>query len=159
MQIEVINKQRSFPINRRQIANFAVDVLDAVDSIEKIRVKDFGVSIVFVTNSYIQRLNRDFRAINKPTDVLSFSYSLENPKSELKMEFPTLLEEQHLGDIVISTETAAKYAEKLGLTFELEVKRLVVHGLIHLCGYDHETDNGEMSALEKKVRRRLLSSR
>ncbi len=60
-----------------------------------------------------------------------------------------------LGDVVISVEQAARQADEHGLTFEDEVAQLILHGLLHLCGYDHETDDGEMNALELRLRRRL----
>ena len=60
-----------------------------------------------------------------------------------------------LGDVVISVEQAARQAREQGLSFENEVEQLILHGLLHLCGYDHETDGGEMNALELRLRRRL----
>ena len=60
-----------------------------------------------------------------------------------------------LGDVVISVEQAARQAAEHGLDFEGEVRQLILHGLLHLCGYDHETDGGEMNALELRLRRRL----
>jgi probable rRNA maturation factor len=63
-----------------------------------------------------------------------------------------------LGDVVISTQTAARYAAKCGLSFDREVRHLIIHGLLHLCGYDHETDHGEMRQLERQLRRQLIES-
>lgn len=60
-----------------------------------------------------------------------------------------------LGDVVISVEQAARQASEHGLEFDEEVSQLILHGLLHLCGYDHETDEGEMSRLELSLRRRL----
>ncbi len=77
------------------------------------------------------------------------------------MSFPAGLEEferaegASLGDVVISVEQAARQAAEHGLTFENEVEQLILHGLLHLCGYDHERDGGEMNALELRLRRRL----
>jgi probable rRNA maturation factor len=79
--------------------------------------------------------------INRSTDVLSF------PAGEA--------DETNLGDIAISIETATKQARENDLTFEQEVAQLILHGLLHLSGYDHETDNGEMNRLELKLRKRL----
>ena len=61
----------------------------------------------------------------------------------------------HLGEIVISAQRATAQAKQNGLTFKNEVEQLILHGLLHLCGYDHETDNGEMNRLELKLRKRL----
>jgi probable rRNA maturation factor len=62
----------------------------------------------------------------------------------------------YIGDIIISTDTALRQAQDAGLSFEREVSELVIHGTLHLCRYDHETDRGEMNRLELKLRRKLL---
>jgi len=77
---------------------------------------------------------------DKPTDVLSF------PSGDSGSE---------LGDIAVSIETAKIQARQNGLSLDREIAQLILHGLLHLCGYDHETDNGEMNRLELKLRRRL----
>jgi probable rRNA maturation factor len=61
-----------------------------------------------------------------------------------------------LGEVIISTPTARCYAERHALTCAEEIQRLVIHGIIHLCGYDHETDTGQMTRLERRLRRRFL---
>ncbi len=99
----------------------------------------------------MQRLNRDYRGIDRPTDVLSFAYHESGALPG------TLQDAGHLGDLVISVETAARDAAELGLSFERELEHLVIHGTLHLAGYDHETDNGEMSRLERRLRRILLN--
>ncbi|MEW6734018.1 MAG: rRNA maturation RNase YbeY [Acidobacteriota bacterium] len=166
MQIEVINRQRRYPIANQALARFAEAVLT------NLALPRAQVSIVFVSDRQMRKLNKDFRAINKTTDVLSFSYMTgvlygnETMEEEMaadrnasNAELSAATDPDYLGDVVISTETAARAADKLGLTFDQEVKTLILHGLLHLCGYDHETDNGEMEALEQKLRKRLLSSR
>ena len=95
-------------------------------------------------------MNRDFRSIDAPTDVLSFAYH-EGANPDDPDGDPS-----HLGDVVISTETAERYAQRFSIDFLLEIEHLVIHGALHLAGYDHETDNGEMNRLEKKLRRELL---
>jgi probable rRNA maturation factor len=82
--------------------------------------------------------------------VLSFAYH------EGEEMATTQMDSRHLGDVVISVETAARYARELGLTFDREIERLVIHGALHLAGYDHETDDGEMSKIERKLRKELL---
>ncbi len=99
-----------------------------------------SVTIAFVSDSKIRSLNQQFLGINKPTDVLSF---------------PGDIETEELGDIAISVETAARQAEENGLTLHEEIAQLILHGLLHLSGYDHETDNGEMNRLELRLRRKL----
>lgn len=98
----------------------------------------------------MRELNRDYRGVDNPTDVLSFAY--HEGEEMAPMETDSL----HLGDVVISVETAARYARELGLTFDCEIEHLVIHGALHLAGYNHETDNGEMNRLEKRLRKELL---
>ena len=96
-------------------------------------------SVVFVTDDMIRRYNRDYRGFDKATDVLSFSG-----------------DDGYLGDILISSETAYNQARKSKtLSFETNIHRLLLHGLLHLMGYDHETDGGEMRMLERRLRRRF----
>ena len=162
MQVEVINRQRSHVIESEELTRFAESVLSSL------RLNRAQVSVVFVSDRQMRKLNREFRSIDKPTDVLSFSYSTGklygdgmiaegDPGGATSLEAAS--DPDYLGDVVISTQTAASYAERLGLTLDQELKRLILHGLLHLCGYDHETDNGEMNRLEQKLRRRLLSSK
>jgi len=91
-------------------------------------------------------LNRRFRGKNLATDVLSFPTGAEPFEVE---------DGSHLGDVVISVEQAAAQAKANGLSFSSEIEQLILHGLLHLCGYDHETDNGEMNRLELKLGKQL----
>jgi probable rRNA maturation factor len=96
-------------------------------------------SVVFVTDEMIRCYNRDYRGFDKATDVLSFSG-----------------DDTYLGDILISSETAYNQARtSKKLSFDTNVHRLLLHGLLHLMGYDHETDHGEMRTLERRLRRRF----
>lgn len=107
------------------------------------------VSISFVTNGLIHELNRDYRNMDKPTDVLSF----ECDNIPFEDEDINDVVEYELGDVIIATDVALAQTEEFGTTFEEEVSLLVVHGLLHLCGYDHIED-GEaeiMEALEQKL--------
>jgi probable rRNA maturation factor len=94
------------------------------------------VNIRITSSREMRELNRRFRKKNKPTDVLSF------PSSVPKLA----------GDIAISAEIAAANAAGLGHSTETELKVLILHGLLHLAGYDHEADGGEMQAREAKLR-------
>ncbi|HEY0725747.1 MAG TPA: rRNA maturation RNase YbeY, partial [Pyrinomonadaceae bacterium] len=100
---------------------------------------DWSATIAFVSDKRIRELNRQFRGIDKATDVLSFPAE----------------EESNLGDVAVSVETAAAQARENGLTFDREIAQLILHGLLHLSGYDHETDNGQMNRLELKLRKKL----
>ena len=104
---------------------------------------DSSLTVAFVRDRRIRELNRDFRGKDRATDVLSF------PAGDgFGADF--------LGDIVISTDAAARQAKEAGHSLDREVDELVIHGVLHLCGYDHETDRGEMNRLELKLRRKLL---
>lgn len=142
--IEVFNRQRLHKLDRDAIAALGRRVLDRLGRAEA------TFAITFIRDRRMRELNRQFRDIDAPTDVLSFAYhegaSIDQP----------LEDREHLGDLVISTETAARYARKLSLKFAREIEHLVIHGALHLAGYDHETDNGEMNRLERRLRRELL---
>ena len=105
-----------------------------------------GVSLTYVDDRGMRKLNREHRGKNMTTDVLSF------PSSAEKGAFP------HLGDIVISLPTAEKMAKKFGVSRRREVETLVIHGFLHLCGYDHEKDRGEMMELQAQLERELLEA-
>ncbi|MGO4211278.1 rRNA maturation RNase YbeY [Terriglobus sp. 2YAB30_2] len=99
------------------------------------------VDVLLTDDKTVKRLNRDFRGKNKATDVLSF------PAGDFA--------EGIVGDLAVSLDTASKQAKRFGLTLEDEIKTLLLHGLLHLAGYDHETDNGEMAAEETRLRAKL----
>ena len=100
------------------------------------------VDVLLADDSTLQRLNRAFRGKNKPTDVLSFPAPKEIART-------------HAGDLAVSLETAARQAATYGHDLRDEVRILVLHGLLHLSGLDHETDDGEMAAREAELRREL----
>ncbi len=103
-----------------------------------------GISLTYVDDRGMRKLNREHRGKNTTTDVLSF------PSAPEKGAFP------HLGDIVISLPMADKMARKFSVSRRREVETLVIHGFLHLCGFDHEKDNGEMMALQAQLERELL---
>lgn len=103
-----------------------------------------GLSISYVDDRAMRRMNREHRGINQTTDVLSF------PAEPEKGAF------QHLGDLVICLPVADKMAKKLGVSRRREVETLIIHGFLHLCGYDHETDQGDMLALQQQLEEELL---
>ncbi len=105
-----------------------------------------SVSVLLTTDAELQRLNHTFRGKNKPTDVLSFP-------ADAIPGLPAA--HQHAGDLAISLETAAQQAEHFGHTLDHELKILLLHGLLHLHGLDHETDEGEMAAREADLRTTL----
>jgi probable rRNA maturation factor len=102
-----------------------------------------SVSVMLMGDRQIRRLNREFRRKDKATDVLSF------PAAEVGGR------QRIAGDLAISVETAAREAEARGHALVLELEILLLHGVLHLAGYDHETDSGQMARKEEKLRRQL----
>ena len=109
---------------------------------------DTEVSITFVDDDEIARLNAEYRGKTGPTDVLSFECDMD----ETDELFPDG-EIFELGDIVIAPDVAERQCEIYGTTFEQEISLLLVHGLLHLCGYDHIEDDeaAEMQARERDI--------
>lgn len=105
-----------------------------------------ALSLLFVNDPAIRRLNRQYRKIDTPTDVLSF------PLNHQRVRYGSPL----LGDIVISVETARRQARELGHILERELTFLLIHGILHLLGWDHERSPQEARRMYKK-QRELLS--
>ncbi len=113
---------------------------------------NFDVNLVLCSNQFIQSLNRQYRRINAPTDVLSFPME-ENPENDEAPFFEEDLddeEQKNLGDIIISAEKALEQAREYGVTEEEELVRLAVHGILHLLGFDHEKSKEEEKKMFKK---------
>jgi probable rRNA maturation factor len=134
MKIDVVNRQRTLKITSASWTSRVANMLEAIGK------SDSSVTIAFISDKKIRELNRRFRNIDRTTDVLSF---------------PSDSGDSNLGDIAVSIETAARQAKQNGLTLDGEIAQLLLHGLLHLSGYDHETDNGKMNRLELKLRRKL----
>jgi len=113
--------------------DFDINILEEIYNY----LTDKDIELILTTDEEIQKLNKLHRNMDKPTDVLSFP--LEN------------LPGMPLGSIVISLDTAKKGAEEFSHSTEDEIKLLFIHGLLHLLGYDHEKDNGEMRKKEKEI--------
>lgn len=116
------------------------------------------VSLTFTDDEEIHQLNRDYRGIDRPTDVLSFAMQ-EDGVDELDIFFEVESEDESdpisgmLGDIIISVETAAAQSEEYGHSLEREIGFLFVHGFLHLIGYDHQDDaaEAEMTAKQEAI--------
>lgn len=100
------------------------------------------LTVVFAGDALLRRLNRDYRFKDKPTDVLSF----ESGDADMG-----------LGDVVISVPFARRNAAVFSRSLDRELQILALHGFLHVLGHDHETDHGEMEALEKRLRARFLT--
>jgi probable rRNA maturation factor len=127
-----------------------------------LRLKGQSFNVCFVDDTDIQRLNREFRGKTKPTDVLSFPWQEGGlfqfgVMSQRKGEEARRGDEfaGFLGDVVISAETARRNAAVAGHSTWNEIRWLILHGVLHLLGYDHSRDDGEMTALELSVRGQL----
>lgn len=139
--IEVVNRQRRRVMERERWEMFATRAWGVVPA------NGAGVTVAFVSDRMMRELNRRWRGKRGTTDVLSFPAEQD--------EFERAAVGAMLGDVVISVERAERQAAEHGLEFEREVEQLILHGMLHLCGYDHELDDGEMNALELRLRRRL----
>jgi len=129
MNIEVRNRQRKYRINQRNIRKDANTILSLCG------VDDIELSILIVNNRSIRELNKKYRGMDKPTDVLAF---------------PMGGHSKILGDIVISMEKSHAQAEERGHSPEQEFKILLTHGILHLLGYDHEISRSEAQRMKRK---------
>jgi probable rRNA maturation factor len=141
-------RQRRMP-SARSLSRFLREAQDAV------RLRG-AVSVLLTTDAEIRRLNRTFRGKNQVTDVLSFPAASFQQVSGSAGQRVSGAASQHVsGDLAISIETARRQAEAQGHPLAIEVKVLMLHGLLHLAGYDHEIDDGKMERRERVLRARL----
>ncbi len=111
----------------------------------RLDVRAGEVGVLVCDDATIRSLNRHFRGRDRPTDVLSFPGGFDQQDGP-----------PYLGDIAVSMESAARQAAGAGIALEAELKTLLLHGILHLAGFDHESDNGEMDRLEATLRREFL---
>lgn len=133
-RVEVTSAVRSGPSARR-VAAFAETALAAAAP-----RRAATVSVLLCGDARMRRLNREYRGIDRPTDVLSFPAS----------------DPAFLGDVAVDVPYAARQARRRGHSLEREVQLLLAHGVLHLLGHDHETDDGEMFRLQRRVVRRAF---
>lgn len=122
MEVLITNEQELVDIKLDFIKEVALEIMKFEGSPENAQL-----SMVFCDDSAIQDLNKEYRGKDEPTDVLSFPMELENFVPEIRM----------LGDIVISMDTAKRQAEEFGHSVMAEIVILMIHGILHLHGYDH----------------------
>ncbi len=143
-----------------EIEPVQIDFLNKLSSFLENLLSDFGkneydLSLVLTNDKYITKLNREYRGIEKPTDVLSFS-ALEGETGVSCNEA-----EKELGDIIISVETMKRQADELKVPEEVELTRLAIHGILHLLGFDHEKsedEEKEMFELQEKYLERFIKT-
>ena len=158
----ILNKQTKVRLRKRPLQEFLHQAQ------RELQIADAEITIAFVSDGEIARWNEQYRRQKGPTDVLSFpatsgaprDYAVPQNGSALATgRFPSPLAPGHsplfLGDIAIAPETARRYARKNGCTLGKELRVLILHGVLHLMGYDHECDDGQMGRIEQKLRRRL----
>lgn len=153
----IVNLQRKVKIKTAAYMPFVVTLRSAVEE-----TNGGNFSIAFVSDKRMKELNKFFRGKDSTTDVLSFPHEPDEFETSYQAGFTAAGElpleggsHAFLGDIVISVEQAQRQAKENKLSLDDEIKQLILHGVLHLCGYDHETDNGEMNKLELLLRKKL----
>lgn len=142
--ITLINRQRTIPIDLVWLHSLVEAVLTITE------YDSFDVQILLTTNKTIRSYNETYRGKKGATDILSFRYYPEQLPGK-KVFSPT--GEQNIGDLVLSPQYIVKSAQTLDVTFEHRLMILIIHGIVHLLGYDHETDNEYkiMQGVEDKI--------
>jgi probable rRNA maturation factor len=135
----IVNRQRRVSVAIQPLEDFHERVR------RELRFAAETVTVQLISDAAMSRLNRTYRQKSGPTDVLSFPANGAKPSPET----------EYIGDIAISPETARRNARRFSRTLPVELRVLILHGMIHLAGFDHETDNGEMERFERRLRRRL----
>lgn len=130
-RLNVFNRQRKVPVDCRTLAGFVAELGTRLGL-------TMGVSVILVSDRAMRRLNRQFAGQDRTTDVLSFPTDPADRNQD-----------PYLGDVFISLETADRQRQG---TLEHELRALTLHGVLHLLGYDHAADQGEMESFERKLR-------
>lgn len=147
----ILNQQREVRVALRPLESF----LRRVE--RELGLEPPDVTVCLVSDAAMARLNENFRKRKGPTDVLSFPNVARQKAVRLPRRRPAGNSGRHeyLGDIAISPATARRYAKKQERPFSSELRVLILHGVLHVLGYDHETDRGEMDRIEQKLRKRF----
>jgi len=145
----IVNRQRAARLARPPLEAFLRRVK------HELGLEEAGLTVRLVSDAEIARMNETFRKKKGPTDVLSFPMMARQRPVRLRRGSRTVRAGEYLGDIAISPATAQRYAKKNGRKLSSELQVLILHGVLHLLGYDHETDRGKMDRIEQKLRKRL----
>ena len=140
-EVLVLNRQRRHAVPLKRLRRFAVGLAGRAGA----EAADF--SVLLTTDRTIRRYNGRFRGKDEATDVLSFP---------ARDSLPAGVDKPYLGDMMISVETAYRQALKRNHSLEREICTLMIHGWLHLLGFDHELDQGQMRRKELRLRRELL---
>jgi probable rRNA maturation factor len=147
----IVNRQRRIPIPARGLDRFTASAMKLLG------LPAGSLTVCFVTEGVMARWNRTYRGKDRPTDVLSFP-SGESGRTSTpgqKRGGRSGSRTVYLGDIAIAPLVARKNSLRYGRTVEDEMRILILHGILHLMGYDHETDTGQMERRERRLRRAL----
>ena len=145
----IVNRQRAVRLARRPLELFLRRVKN------ELGLEEASLTVCLVSDAEIARMNETFRKMRGPTDVLSFPMAARRRPVRLRRGSKGVKAGEYLGDIAISPATAQRYAKKYGRKLSSELQVLILHGVLHLLGYDHETDRGKMDRIERKLRKRL----
>jgi probable rRNA maturation factor len=161
----ILNRQRRVRVSVSGLEKFLAAAR------KRLRLAPRSLTVALVTDAQIARWNRTYRGKNRPTDVLSFPAdgSQAEPAIRRKHRRPRRARAtrssasasaaasapEYLGDIAIAPAVARRNALRFGRALDHEMRMLILHGILHLLGYDHETDGGEMDRRENRLRREL----
>ncbi len=156
----IVNRQSRISVRLRELDKFLARAR------RRLRLPKDSFAVCLVTDAEIARWNRAYRGKSGPTDVLSFATNARKAKrrrarngSGQKDDFLDAATANHaaqyIGDIAIAPAVAKRNASRFGRTFDDEMRILILHGILHLMGYDHEADDGQMERRENKLRREL----
>jgi probable rRNA maturation factor len=150
----ILNQQRNVRVPIGDLGEFLARARRAL------RLPAQSVTVCLVTNSAMAKWNRAYRRKMGPTDVLSFpaearQQKRRKPRASRNRSFSSSTSAAYLGDIAIAPAVARRNAHRFGRTFREEMRILILHGMLHLMGYDHETDSGQMERRERRMRRAL----
>ena len=159
----ILNRQKTVRLATRSLAQFLQKIQ------RELKLENLEVSVAFVSDAEIAGWNQSYRRKKGPTDVLSFPVRMQKNRAlktrvhnkraakpaNRKRDALTGRDKEILGDIAIAPATARRYAKKNQRSLQNELHSLMLHGVLHLMGYDHESDNGQMNRIEHKLRRRF----
>jgi probable rRNA maturation factor len=144
----IVNRQRRVRVRLRGLEEFLARAR------KRLRIVPDAVAVCLVTDAEMARWNRAYRGKRGPTDVLSFRFDGRRGGRARRHRMRGVAD-SYLGDIAIAPAVAERNARRLGRTLDSEMRILILHGLLHLMGYDHETDDGQMERRERRLWREL----
>ena len=155
----IVNRQSRISVPLRDLDKFLARAR------RRLRLPKDSFTVCLVSDTEIARWNRAYRGKRGPTDVLSFATNARKTKrrrgrngrarQHLGDAATANHSAQYIGDIAIAPAVAKRNASRFGRTFDDEMRILILHGILHLMGYDHEADDGQMERRETKLRREL----